>query len=405
MGLAGQLDVEGGRCFLPGENWVALANRRQLETPDFDRSIAKGRFPVYSHFCGGEPHAHLLPKAIIDGEPPAIRSLLVFGASLQTSWPEPELKKALGSLDFLVCIDRQLTQDAAYADIVLPAATAFEQESYCYYGSALRMREQIIEPVGEARPDIRILTELAGHLGYGDPIPKARGSPRIHPERFRLYGGGRAEGGPPPGQKEACGHDLSQMGDRASEGGRPAGIRDADRQIRDQIHDPGHVRISGASRIQGVRRDPSNPGLHALYPLILGTGPFKPDMNLCLRAIPDFKEKYPFPTVEMNEKDAFERGIADGDAVIIKTSRGSVPMRASVSDAIMEGFVYAAVGGGGPLGTEEWQRANVNTVTDFNQYDEISGFPVYKTLLCDVRKKKRQRRGIAVQDPSLGCAG
>lgn len=149
----------------------------------------------------------------------------------------------------------------------------------------------------------------------------------------------------------------------------------------------------------------SNPELHKLYPLILGTGPFKPDMKSCLRAIPGFQEKYPSPTVEINEKDALERGIADGDPVIIKTARGSVPMRASVSDTIMAGFVYAAVGGGGPLGTEEWRKANVNMVTDFDQYDEISGFPVYKTLLCDIRKKKRQRRGIAVQDPSLGCAG
>lgn len=89
----------------------------------------------------------------------------------------------------------------------------------------------------------------------------------------------------------------------------------------------------------------------------------------------------------------------------IKTPRGQVTMRANATDRIMPGFVYAPVGGGGPLGTPEWQRANINEVTDDRQFDPISGFPVYKTLLCQVKKKKRIRKGAASADPSLGCGG
>ncbi len=44
------------------------------------------------------------------------------------------------------------------------------------------------------------------------------------------------------------------------------------------------------------------------------------------------------------------------------------------------------MGGGGPLGTEAWQRANVNELTDLRNCDAISGFPVYKALLSDVVK-------------------
>jgi hypothetical protein len=79
-------------------------------------------------------------------------------------------------------------------------------------------------------------------------------------------------------------------------------------------------------------------------------------------------------------------------------------MRADVTQKIMAGFVYAPVGGGGPLGTESWRKANVNVLTDLEQFDPISGFPVYKTLMCQV-KKKRRKRTIVVQDPSLGCVG
>ena len=109
--------------------------------------------------------------------------------------------------------------------------------------------------------------------------------------------------------------------------------------------------------------------------------------------------------MEINTADAKERGIENGDTVVVKTPRNSIPMCALVSDNIKPGTVYAAVGGGGPLGTEAWQKANANMLTDFEQYDPISGFPVYKTLLCQISKKRRKRRGMAVQDPSLGCVG
>ena len=104
----------------------------------------------------------------------------------------------------------------------------------------------------------------------------------------------------------------------------------------------------------------------------------------------------------MNPKDAGDRNIENGDPVVVKTARGFVEMRAAVTEDIMEGYVYASVGGGGPQGTETWRKANVNALTDLEQFDPISCFPTYKTLMCQV-KKKRRRRTIVVQDPSLGC--
>jgi hypothetical protein len=36
------------------------------------------------------------------------------------------------------------------------------------------------------------------------------------------------------------------------------------------------------------------------------------------------------------------------------------------------------------LGPIEWQQANVNELTDDENVDPLSGYPVYKALLCDV---------------------
>ena len=406
--LAGQLDVEGGRCFLGQGRTLPLATDEQLATPGFERSIGAGKFPVYAHYCGGEPHAILLPQAIIDEDPYPVKGLIVLGASLLTAWPNPSLwQKALEKLDFLVSIDLQLTRDAAYADLVLPATTAFEQASYCYYGNAIRYREQMIEPVGQSKPAYQILVELAERLGYGDQFPR-------HPDQLLadiLAQSDTTLADLMVADKKTFALPKTPMVYRKWEKGllradgkpgfeTPSGKFEIKSSILEQYG------YNGLPVYEESDETPvSNPDLYRRFPLILGTGPFKPDMKSCLRAIPSFIEKYPDPMVQMNPADAAKRKIKTGDLAVIKTARGQVAMRALVTEKIMPGFVYAPVGGGGPQGPESWQQANVNQLTDDRQYDEISGFPVYKTLLCQIKKKKRVRRGAAAADPTLGCGG
>jgi cysteine sulfinate desulfinase/cysteine desulfurase-like protein len=88
----------------------------------------------------------------------------------------------------------------------------------------------------------------------------------------------------------------------------------------------------------------------------------------------------------MNTTDAAARQIRTGDQVEVRTLRGSVRFRARVTDDITQGAIEANMGGGGPNGPNAWQESNVNLLTDLSNYDEISGFPVYKCLLCEVVK-------------------
>lgn len=405
--LAGQLDVEGGRCFVRRENQIRLNRDHQIASPGYESSIGAGQFPVYAHFCGGEPHASRLPRAILDSDPYKIRGLVVLGASILTSWPDPvQWQKAFDQLDFMVCIDLQLTRDAAWADIVLPASTAFEQSSYCFYGNAIRLRERLIEPVGDSKPCFTILAELAQRLGYGNRFPategdlldqvlKGTGITRADLEQApRLTVRKKAE---PMAYRKWESGLLRQDGRPGFE--TPSGKFEIKSTVLEKLGQEGLPRYE-----ESYETPISQPKMVNRFPLILGTGPFKPDMKSCLRAVPDFMERYPHPVVQMNPKDAGDRGIEPGDPVVVKTARGFVEMRADVTEKVMEGFVYAVVGGGGPQGTDTWRKANVNALIDLGHLDPISGFPAYKTLMCQV-KKKRRRRTIVVQDPSLGCVG
>ena len=171
-GLAGQLDVPGGRCFAMRQNIFPINRDGLIPNPDVKKSLGRDRFPVYSLYRG-ESHANALPDAVLKGQPYPIRSLIILGGSMITAWPQPQVwRQTLAGLDFLTCIDLNLTADCAYADLVLPAATWYEIESYMTYGPIFRIRERVIEPVGEARNAFFIFSELASRLGYGHLYPQ-----------------------------------------------------------------------------------------------------------------------------------------------------------------------------------------------------------------------------------------
>ena len=170
--LAGQLDVPGGiGLTMPGSNFP-IDRSSNLENPDLDLAIGRKEFPIYSKYRG-ESHAIAMVDSVLKGVPYKTRALIIQGASLLTSWPQTAIwRNTLSGIEFLVCIDRQLTADAAYADIILPASTMFEIFSYMTYGPIFRLREKTIEPLWESRNDYLIMAELTKRLGYGHLFPQ-----------------------------------------------------------------------------------------------------------------------------------------------------------------------------------------------------------------------------------------
>ncbi len=88
----------------------------------------------------------------------------------------------------------------------------------------------------------------------------------------------------------------------------------------------------------------------------------------------------------MNPEDAKIRGIKTDDKVRLKTRRGEIPFYAKVTDDIQKGDTEINVGGGNFIQKEEWSKAAVNLLTSDEIYDPISGFPVFKSLLCEIEK-------------------
>jgi anaerobic selenocysteine-containing dehydrogenase len=386
--LAGHLDVPGGKLFKMRDR--LQLNRLLTEPPvGAPRPIGAETYPLY-YEVRREAHAAALPQAILESKPYPLRSLIISGASLLTAWPNPALwRQALADLDFLVVVNRFATADAHFADLLLPATTMFEIESYMIHDGYVQLRQQVIEPLGEARNDYLIFAELAQRLGYGHLWPQTeevmvaralQGTGvtleelRTHPEgiqyaepemRYRKYASGelRSDGQPgfetPSGKFEITSEWLRQHG-----------------------YEPLPVYT------EPVESPHSTPEIALNYPLIFNSGArTQSAFRSQHHNIPSLVAMQPQPLVYIHVVDAQARQISDGDPVYVTSPRGRVPLWACVTENILPGVVEVNMGGGGPLGPEAWQQANVNELTDFDNRDPISGFPVYKCLLCDVVKR------------------
>jgi anaerobic selenocysteine-containing dehydrogenase len=386
--LAGQLDVPGGHCFTMQGNIFPLNEEDLVANPDISNTLSHDKFPIYSLYRK-ESHALCFPDAVLNGRPYHMKSLIILGASLMTSWPQPSIwKKALQGLDFLVCIDRQYTADSAYADIVLPATSLYEIQSYMTYGPIFRIREKVIDPPGETRSDYLILAELAKRLGYGHLYPQDEEALLRH----ILKGSGfsleevRAQGGTikVPGVKME--YKKWEKGLLRSDGKRgfdtPTGKFEIASTILSKYgYDPLPIYTE-------PREGPmANPEIAERYPLVFNSGArVSTDFRSQHHGIEELCRQRPDPTVTLNTVDARKRHVNNGDIVCVRTERGEVTMRALVTDDIMQGVIEANMGGGGPVGPQAWQQCNINELTNLDHYDPISGFPVYKALLCDVIK-------------------
>ncbi|MDH3570663.1 MAG: aminotransferase class V-fold PLP-dependent enzyme, partial [Gemmatimonadota bacterium] len=386
--LAGQLDVPGGIGLAMRDTHFPINRACNQANPALDRAVARDRYPLYSHYRG-ESHASGLVTSVLEGAPYRIRALIVHGASLLTSWPQtPVWRETLSKLDFLVCVDRQLTADAAYADIVLPATTMFEIDSYMVYGPIFRLREKVVEPVGEARNDYLIMAELANRLGYGHLYPQTE----QEMIGFALEGSGhtlediRAAGGwvklPTPLMEYKKWEKGGLRPDGKPGFDTPTGKFEICSTILEEF---GYEPLPAYT--EPIEGPLARPDLVDRFPLVFNSGA-RPhtDFRSQHHGIDGLVRDNPEPTVTLNTRDAEKRDIQYGDLVEVRTPRGRVPFRAQVSDDIRPGAIECNMGGGTPVGPTAWQQWNVNELTDLENADEISGFPVYKALLCDVVK-------------------
>ena len=384
--ITGNLDVPGGYVFRMPQR--ARFPTLAMEPPPGKPPIGADRYPLFYQMTRAAQMMEM-PRAILHDDPYPVRALIVDGASILTGYPNPaRWRQAYQKLELLVVIDRFPNADCDYADYVLPATTYFENESYQRHASGfVQLRQRVIEPLGEARSDYLIFGALADRLGYGHLYPRSEQDlldspsavtrpwtwrpcapiPRVSSCRSPPWSTASTSRG-------CCARTASRLAHALGQG-------------RDHLNFAGAVRLRGAAGLCRSGEGPlQQPELARQYPLVLNTGAriFSTFRSQHLN-IPGLVNLQPQPLVLIHPDAAAARGIVDGQQVEVLTARGKAPFVARVTDRVLPGAVEVNVGGGNPLAANLWRQANANLLTDDENRDPISGFPVFKALLCDVQ--------------------
>ena len=254
----------------------------------------------------------------------------------------PQTKKVLEAfraLDFRVVVDQFLTDTAREADIVLPAKTMFEQTDVigAYWHPYIQIKDKLIEPPGEVRPETEVYWQLAARLGLpADEVSRVIPEPndaaveawleeRLAP--FPELSLDRLRQGPvlAPGTEEVAWSDL--VFDTPS---AKIELHSAEAEIRWSA-DP--------LPVWGPNIERPGEGDAGTYPLQILTPNTKNRIHSQFGNLPTIRSLDPHTYAEVSPADAADRGIADGDRVKIYNDRGSVEIRVRFDNSLRPGCV------------------------------------------------------------------
>jgi anaerobic selenocysteine-containing dehydrogenase len=270
------------------------------------------------------------------------------------------LRAALARDDLLTVVcDLFLTDTAAYADYVLPAAGFLECDDIVtsYFHHTLSAQVKAAEPPGEALRNAEIFRRLAAAMGFVEPALQESDTALIE-------------------------HLLRPSGVSWDDLARAGTVRLYPEQ-RVQFADgfptaSGRIEIaSAAAEADGHPRlpepsvdEPPPPGwLRLLSPASpwLMNATFGNDRKLRKRIGP--------ATVALHPREAAGRGLRNGDAVTLRNATGALRMAVEVSDAVPPGVAYAPKG---RWPSHEPAGANVNALnpgskTDIGESSAVHG--------------------------------
>lgn len=292
--------------------------------------------------------------------------------------------KAVRNMDFVYGMDPFFTPSMQYCDVVLPLSTRWEQGDFAWKwgGDALQYNTHVFDPLYESRSEWEVSQELAKRLG----VDMSKVDPMTAADRtYASVGGAKAlvdasafKTSPLVTLTE---DDLKEIG---VEGGKPQqglisfkefkekGIYKAKHEKGDaltnipfsayyndpeghplrtesgkfeiyssklakQVNDMGYSQISPIGKWQFSSEQGSGAQTDE-YPLLMWTPHIASRAHGVFYSCPNLREAYP-QACHINAIDAEERGIKEGDTVLMTSPYGKVLRYAHVTDYVVPGAV------------------------------------------------------------------
>ncbi len=363
--LTGQPNAMGGREV--GGMANLASNHRDLAKPEDRSEIA--------HFWG-VPDVPAKPgltavelfRAVKAG---TVKAIWILATNPVESLPDAQLvDEALKIAELVVVQDCYPTATAEHAHVLLPAATWLEK------GGTMTNSERrltLLQPAatapGEALPDAEILCRFATTMGFGKAFAWTHPS-QIFAEHARLSAG------------RDC--DISGLTwGLLADGGRQWPAPPERTAGTERLYTDGRFNtVNGRAQLKSPAVAWRTETTSAEFPLVLTTGRLRDQWHTMTKTgrVAKLTAQEPTPFCEINPLDAQARGLTTGMMVSVRTARGTVRVRAELTERIRVGTIFLPMHwgrqAGGPLG-----RMNNGTNPSF---DPVSKEPDLKFSAAEV---------------------
>ncbi|NOS97257.1 MAG: molybdopterin-dependent oxidoreductase, partial [Methylotenera sp.] len=306
-----------------------------------------------------------------------IKSLMVWNTNPVTQSPETD--KIVAGLQredlFTIVADHFISDTAAYADIILPAAMGAEMEDIIvswghFY---LTYNAKCIEPPAEAIPNNEIFRRLAKRMGFTEPqfswsdseclehyinwsAPVCEG---IDLAYLREHGFARLKVGTKDDRAPHKNGNFPTPTGKVMlmvEGAKNF-VAGPFRQMYDGFQ-PGQDLDPLPDYLASRESPESNPALAAKYPLSIITPKSHGFLNSCYANMTDKIKKQGEQYVLIHPADAAMRNIAEGAKVRVFNDRGAFEAQANITKDVNPGLVVS------PLGY--WRQLNKGTANSIS---------------------------------------
>lgn len=336
----------------------------------------------------------------LEGEPYVVKALYSTSANSMSNYCSQNEwhNHILPNLDFIVCVDTEITDSASYADIVLPAAFWFEVNDLRvgYNNPYIIYQEKAIDPLYESKPDSEIIALIGRAMGLAEFFPEDYDDDRwiellldddllramnITFERLKkekvIRGEGSAEHPFIRGE-----HGFNTESGRANlYCENPVPRVDFGQDVSHLIEKERFPYFKPPG--EAWKKNP----LYAKYPLVYVQEHSRYRVHTQWFNVPMLRELDPEPLAKISRADAESRGIQTGDIVTVFNDRGSVAIKAEVNDAISPGVLSIPKG---------WQKSQFiqggyQEMTNSETDPMAVNFPFFDSL---VEVKKREGEGM-----------
>jgi predicted molibdopterin-dependent oxidoreductase YjgC len=329
--VQGAFDMGSLSEFLPGYQKVEDEKARRKFEEIWERGIPEKP---------GFTYVEMFDK-ILEGR---IKALYIFGEDPFINLPNLErLKNGLHQLEFLVVQDLFMTHIGSYAQVILPGVSFAEKDgTFTNMERRIQRVRKAISPVGDSRPDWKILCDLSTKMGY----PLGYQSPaEIMEEITSLV-------------PFYAGANYSNL--------EKGGIQWPSRN--------GWKKRFLPVEYKGPEEQPDDK-----YPLwIIPRGfHYHYGIGTTTKRAMGLAKVFSDSCIEVHSEDATKAGLGDGDRVKVISPRGEVETICRISGAVPRGVAYFAT---------TFLPVFVNNLL-ISGYDPVSQHPEYKVFIGRVEKR------------------